>query len=139
MNDSKYILLVDDSRFLRMAYERVLLKAGYQVAAVSDGEEAVRLAEERPPDLILLDMLLPKMSGPDVLRTLRRGADTAQIPVVVLSSLPQSNEQKLRADGATLYCQKSALDLENAPENLVRVIEEAFSLCRAALSKGAGL
>jgi len=53
--------------------------------------------------------------------------------------LPQSNEQKLRADGATLYCQKSALDLENAPENLVRVIEEAFSLCRTALSKGAGL
>jgi CheY-like chemotaxis protein len=139
MDDSKYILLVDDSRFLRMAYEHVLVKAGYQVVAVSDGEEALRLAEERPPDLILLDMLLPKMSGPDVLRRFRRCPETAQVPVIVLSSLPQSNEQKLRAEGATSYCQKSTLDLENSPEALVRIIEQAFRLCRAALSKGAGL
>lgn len=139
MSDSKYILLVDDSRFLRMAYERVLAKAGYQVAAVTDGEEAVRVAEKQPPDLILLDMMLPKISGPDVLRMLRRCSETSQTPIVVLSSLPQSNEERLKSDGATLYCQKSALDLENDPEGLVRIIEKAFKICRAALSKGAGL
>ena len=139
MSNSKHILLVDDSRCVRMSYQWVLVQAGYKVAAVSDGEEAVRLAEEHLPDLILLDMLLPKMSVPDVLRKLRQCPNTADIPVIVLSSLPQSNEHKLRAEGATLFCQKSALDIENSPEEFIRIIEKAFTPCRVASSTGAGL
>lgn len=131
MNNRKRILLADDSRFLRIACERVLVKAGYSVMTASDGDEAVRIAEQKAPDLILLDMLLPKMSGPDVLRRLRRHSRTAHIPVIVLSSLPQSNERKLQAEGATLYCQKSRLDLENAPSVLLRLLEEAFALGKA--------
>jgi CheY-like chemotaxis protein len=127
MNKSKRILLADDSRFLRIACERVLIKAGYEVMTASDGDEAVRIAEQQAPDLILLDMLLPKMSGPDVLRRLRRHSRTAHVPVIVLSSLPQSNEKKLQAEGATLYCQKSRLDLESTPLLLLSLIDEAFS------------
>ncbi len=62
------ILLVEDSKFLRLATERALARAGYEINSAPDGEEALRLAKEKLPDLILLDMLLPKMSGPDVLR-----------------------------------------------------------------------
>lgn len=132
MNKSKSILLADDSHFLRIACERVLVKAGYRVVTASDGDAAVRIAEQQVPDLILLDMLLPKMTGPDVLRRLRRYSRTAHIPVIVLSSLPQSNEKKLQAEGATLYCQKSRLDLENTPNLLLVLLDEAFSLARTS-------
>src|SRR5438552_1790752 len=65
------ILLVEDSKMLRLANERVLVRAGYEVTTAQDGEEALRVAEEMHPDLILLDMLLPKLSGPEVLRALK--------------------------------------------------------------------
>lgn len=78
------ILLVEDSRFLRRANERVLAKAGYEVVTAADGEEALQLARTKAPDLILLDMLLPKLGGPEVLRALRGDPATAAIPVVVL-------------------------------------------------------
>jgi CheY-like chemotaxis protein len=81
------VLLVDDSKFLRLATERALARAGYDVSTAVDGENALQLAREKRPDLILLDMLLPKMTGPDVLKALkeksadcfdrRRGADRA--------------------------------------------------------------
>jgi CheY-like chemotaxis protein len=72
------ILLVDDSKFLRLATERALAWAGYDVSTAGDGENALQMAREKRPDLILLDMLLPKMSGPDVLKALKvkeRSAD----------------------------------------------------------------
>ena len=62
------ILLVEDSKFLRVATERALTTAGYKVISADDGEQASRLAREHAPDLILLDVMLPKMSGPDVLK-----------------------------------------------------------------------
>ena len=94
----KIILLVDDSKFLRKANEKALTKAGYSVISVGDGEEALRLASARVPDLILLDMLLPKLGGQDVLAALKRNPATAAIPVIVLSSLAQTNEAKLKKD-----------------------------------------
>lgn len=105
----KTILLVEDSRFLRVLSERALVRAGYLVVTARDGEEALRLACEQPPDLVLLDMLLPRLSGPEVLRSLRTTLRTARIPIVVLSSLPQSNERKLRKDGVAAYIEKSTL------------------------------
>ncbi len=59
------ILLVEDSKFLRIATERSLMKAGYTVISASDGDEALLIAAAGHPDLIVLDMMLPKLSGPD--------------------------------------------------------------------------
>lgn len=89
------ILLVEDSKFLRIATERTLTKAGYQVICADDGDKALALAGSSHPDLIVLDMLLPKLSGPEVLRSLKTNDLTAHIPVVVLSSLSQNNGPKL--------------------------------------------
>jgi CheY-like chemotaxis protein len=122
----KSILLVEDSRFLRRANEITLTKAGYRVLIAVDGEEAVHLAKTNAPDLILLDMLLPKIGGPQVLRALQSDAVTAKTPVVVLSSLPQSNEQKLKGERAVAYFEKSKLDLENDSEALIRLVAETF-------------
>ena len=65
------ILLIEDSKFQRIANERALVKAGYEVMHAGDGEEGLRVAHESIPDLILLDMMLPKVSGLDVLRILK--------------------------------------------------------------------
>jgi DNA-binding response OmpR family regulator len=82
------ILIVDDSRFLRQMSERALVKAGHEVVAAVDGEEGLRLAGVHKPDLIVLDMMLPKLPGQDVLRALRKDLGTAAIPVLMLDKGP---------------------------------------------------
>ena len=106
------VLLVDDSRFLRMANECALCKAGYQVSTAADGEEALRVANDKLPDIILLDMMLPKISGTEVLRALKANPATRDIPVIVLTSLSQRNEEKLLSEGAAAYFEKSTLQLD---------------------------
>lgn len=118
----KVILLVEDSRLLRIMNQRALVRVGYSVLTASDGEEAVRVARERVPELIILDMLLPKLGGPQVLRTLKDDALTAHIPVVVLSSLPQSNEIRLKKEGAAAYFDKSALGLHRDSDAIVKIV-----------------
>ena len=81
------ILVVEDSKFLSVAVERALTRANYTVICAADGEEALRAAHEKLPDAILLDMLLPKMSGHDVLKALKQDPPAAAIPVIVLTSL----------------------------------------------------
>jgi CheY-like chemotaxis protein len=106
------ILLVEDSKFLRMSTERALMRAGYEVSVAFDGEEAVAKAREVMPDLILLDMLLPKMTGPDVLKALKKDPATEKIAVVVFSGLSQANASRLRQDGAVGFLEKSRLELD---------------------------
>jgi len=117
------VLLVDDSKFLRMANERALSKAGYEVSTAADGEEALQVAHDQLPDIILLDMLLPKMSGPEVLKALKQNPVTMNIPVIVLTSLSQKNEDKLLHDGAEAYFEKSTLDLDKNSNCLAAAVE----------------
>ena len=117
------ILIVDDSRFLRLANERALVKAGFVVVTASDGEEGLRMAQERKPDLVVLDMMLPKLSGPEVLRAMRKDEAMAAIPVMVLTSLPQCNEKKLIDEGATSYFSKSELMVDKGSGLFVDAVE----------------
>jgi len=117
------VLLVDDSKFLRMANEHALSKAGYQVSTAADGEEALRVANDQLPDIILLDMMLPKISGPEVLKTLKANPATKDIPVIVLTSLSQKNEEKLLHEGAAAYFEKSTLGLDKNSNRLAAAIE----------------
>jgi CheY-like chemotaxis protein len=120
------ILLVEDSKPIRRENERALLEAGYEVVCAVDGESALRFARDLKPDLILLDMILPKMSGPEVLRELKSDPVTAGIPVVVLSSLSEKNRQKLVEEGAEEYLEKNALmpgrGINLLPQELENVI-----------------
>jgi CheY-like chemotaxis protein len=104
------ILVVDDNLHLQIAFKKVLTSSGYRVELASDGEEGLRLALEKRPDVIVLDMMLPKLSGLDVLRALKVDPRTVGIPVIALSGLPVSNEARLRRDGAIKYLQKSNLE-----------------------------
>jgi CheY-like chemotaxis protein len=118
------ILLVEDSKFLRLATERALARAGYEVSSAVDGDEALRLAREKMPDLILLDMLLPKMSGPDVLKALKTDTVTQAIPVVVMTGMSQKNAARLQQDGAVGFLEKSALELDKGSEKLLTAVRE---------------
>ena len=118
------ILLVDDSKFLRLATERALARAGYDVTTATDGETALRLARERAPDLILLDMLLPKVPGPEVLKALKKDPVTAGIAVVVFTGLSHKNAARLQHDGAFAFLEKSELGLEKGSEALLAALAE---------------
>jgi DNA-binding response OmpR family regulator len=121
------ILLIDDSKLLRTANARALVRAGYQVISVGDGEEGLRSARESLPDLILLDMLLPKVTGLDVLRGLKSDARTKNIPVIVLSALSQVNEAKLVKEGAAAFFEKSEKMLDNDSADLVAAVKDALA------------
>jgi len=121
------VLLVEDSKFLRMATERALTNAGYLVSTASDGEEALQVANDKLPDIILLDMMLPKISGPNVLKALKENPATMHIPVIVLTSLSQKNEEKLLSEGAAAYFEKSALALDQNSSRLADTVETVLA------------
>jgi CheY-like chemotaxis protein len=118
------ILLVEDSKFIRMATERALARAGYEVSAAEDGEQALAMARKKRPDVILLDMLLPKMAGPDVLKALKKDPLTAKIAVVVCTGLSQKNAARLQKDGACAFLEKSELALDKGCETLLTSLAE---------------
>jgi CheY-like chemotaxis protein len=128
------ILLVEDSLAIRRANESALNKAGYEVICAEDGESALRLAQEKKPDLVLLDMILPKMSGPEVLQHLKQEPATAAIPVVVLSSLTERNRQKLMDAGAEEYIEKNSLMPMPGMNLLPKMLENI--ICRINRRRG---
>jgi CheY-like chemotaxis protein len=126
VNDMQ-ILLIEDSKFQRIANGRALVKAGYSVIHAGDGDEGLRIARESMPDLILLDMMLPKLSGLDVLRALKADVLVKHIPVVVLSGLGQANEAKLLKEGAAAFLVKSETSLENDSSLIIRSVQGALA------------
>jgi CheY-like chemotaxis protein len=117
------VLVVEDSKFLRIATERALSRAGFAVSTAADGEEALQVANDQLPDIILLDMMLPKLSGTDVLRALKANPATVDIPVIVLTSLSQRNEEKLLSEGAAAYFEKSTLELDKSSDRLAATVQ----------------
>jgi CheY-like chemotaxis protein len=131
------VLLVEDNRIQKLVNERILHKAGYTVLHAADGEEAVRLAREVIPDIVLLDMLLPKLGGREVIQALKESSSTAQIPVLVFSGLPQANEGKLKKDGAAGYFEKSRLAANGEGEaDLLGLIERLIQESKAGKKAG---
>ncbi len=116
------ILVIEDSRFLRTAIERLLVKAGYEVTSIADGREALAAARKTLPSLILLDMMLPGLEGTGVMKELKQDGVTSQIPVIVLTGLSQKNESKLKRAGAAGYIEKSSIDFGKNADPLFQAI-----------------
>lgn len=117
------ILLVEDSKFLRVATERALTTAGYEVISAGDGEQALTLAREHLPALVLLDVMLPKVSGPDVLKLLKKDPATVAIPVMMLTSLSEKNAKQFEKDGAISFFLKSDSMLGKGPDCLLAAVD----------------
>ena len=120
------ILVVEDSMLIRAANQRILAHAGHTVLTATDGEEALVLVRQHRPDLVILDLMLPKLGGEQVMQNMRKDPMTAHIPVIVLSSLSQLNEQRLRQAGASAFLEKARL-LEK-PQGLLDTVEQVLKV-----------
>ena len=90
------VVVADDDRMFRKAAETTLRRQGYSVATASDGEEALQLIRSEQPDIIVLDLIMPKLQGFDVLQILKQDTLTSDIPVIVLSSLTQEQPRRMK-------------------------------------------
>ena len=117
------VLLIDDSKVMRAACESALGRAGHGVITAADGEQGLKLVHDTKPDLILLDMMLPKMSGLDLLQAIKKDPALTGIPVIVFTSLSQKNEAKLLRAGAAAYLEKTEV-LSNNSAGLIQAIDK---------------
>jgi two-component system, OmpR family, phosphate regulon response regulator PhoB len=123
MSKAPSILVIEDDRFLRRACEVSLQQRGFVVKSATDGEVGLRMVRESIPDLILLDLLMPRVSGIEVLEQLRADPATAGIPVVILSNSSRE-EDKAHASrlGAVGYYVKANLSLRTLGEEVSRLV-----------------
>ncbi|HLY21575.1 MAG TPA: response regulator [bacterium] len=108
------VLIVEDDEFLGKACHDTLRRDGYQVVVAHDGEEALRKVKADLPDVVLLDWLLPKVPGLEVLRALKTDARSRDVPVLVLSnSSREEDRERALALGAAGYLIKADLSLRD--------------------------
>jgi len=122
------ILVVEDSDAIRTAFTILLEESGYDVAAAPDGAQAVRLAAERAPDLVLLDLGLPDIPGVEVARRLKSAPATHAIPIVALTGRDDdADREALRAAGCAAYLVKP-VDTQSLIRSLPGYIEGAAAV-----------
>jgi DNA-binding response OmpR family regulator len=115
----KTILFIEDEPTLQKTVGRFLEKEGYQVKNALDGELGLQMAKKFKPDLILLDLILPKKDGFEVLRELKIDEATKNIPVIVLTNLEGSTDvEKALSLGATTYLVKANYELEEVVKKI---------------------
>jgi len=121
---TKQILLVEDDRFLRRASSARLRQRGWTVLTAADGEEALNMARSEAIDLILLDMLMPKLHGLAVMRALKANERTHAIPVLILSNSSREHEmQEVMRLGAVGYLVKANLSLQDLCNRVAQLLE----------------
>lgn len=107
------ILVVEDDHFLLKAYNTKLKKSGYQVETAMDGNEALEKMKAVKPDLVLLDLVMPKKNGFEVLQEVQKDTKLKKIPVIILSNLGQESDRKKGLElGAVSYLVKSDHSLQ---------------------------
>jgi DNA-binding response OmpR family regulator len=118
----KRVLLVEDDRFLRRACEASLQQRGFDVHTATDGEEGLALATSQPFDIILVDLLMPKKPGIEVLAALKSNASTARVPVLILSNSSRTEDKRRALElGADGYYVKANLSLKALGEEVARL------------------
>jgi len=118
------ILLVEDDQLLVRLYQKKFTKEGFEVVIANDGNEGVVKAQNEQPDIILLDLMMPKATGYDMLQVLQGSPQLKNITVVVLTNLSSDVEEgRARAMGATDYWVKA----NNPPDVVVDRVKELLS------------
>ena len=121
----KKILFIEDESALQKSLGDMLKKQGYKVESALDGEIGLRLAQTTKPDIILLDLILPKKSGFEVFEELKQSKETVNIPVVVLTNLEKMEDvEKALELGAKTYLVKANYNLEEVVSKIKQVLEE---------------
>jgi DNA-binding response OmpR family regulator len=120
----KKILFIEDESALQKTFGEVLSQEGYEVVSALDGEIGLRMAKEKKPDLILLDLILPKINGFSVLKKLKEDKETEDIPVIVLTNLEglEDVDRALKM-GATTYLVKANYRLEEVVTKIKKALD----------------
>lgn len=98
-----HILVVEDEAALRLSFTMLLEGEGYRVSEAGDGREAMQVVERDPPDLVLSDYMMPQMNGRELIAALRARGDTAAVPVILISAIPQPAPVR---EGANVFMTK---------------------------------
>ena len=121
----KKILFIEDESALQKNFGEILSQEGYEMISALDGEIGLRLAKDKKPDLILLDLVLPKIHGFEVLKQLKTDKETKDIPVIVLTNLEGIGDvDKALGLGATTYLVKAQYGLEEIVEKIKKALGE---------------
>lgn len=130
------IMLVEDDNSLREIYEARLAAEGYTVVSAKDGEEALAMALKEHPDLIIADIMMPKVSGFDMLDILRSTPETKNTKIIMMTALSQA-EDKARAEklGADRYLVKSQVTLEDVTRVAREILNELEGQAAATIAK----
>ena len=120
----KKILLVDDDPLIIRMYEYKLKHEGYNVVLAFDGEEALKMAKEAKPDLMMLDLMMPKMNGVEMMKNLKADKGTANIPVMILTNLSDDAEyvRMTKELGAVDFLVKSETSLKQLVEKIKKAL-----------------
>ena len=123
MEEGKNVLLVDDDLTLREMYEERLKAEGFNIIQATNGEEALQKAKESKPNVILLDIMMPKVNGFDVLKELKADDELKTIPVIVLTALIQDVD---RVQGKKLGAADYIVKSETMPGEVIAKIKNAI-------------
>lgn len=119
----KRIIVIEDNTMAANLYQAALTRDGYRVEVAADGEAGLAAIARLPPDLVLLDLMLPKVDGFEVLRQIRATPGLAGLPVIITSnSYTAPRLEELRRAGATQIVTKVSM----SPKELTRVVRQAF-------------
>lgn len=120
----KKLVVIEDDKFILKALEIKLQEIGVKILIANDGTSGLKMVQDEKPDLVLLDLILPKMHGFDVLENLKNNEETKNIPVIIITNLGQeSEEEKGRKLGALDYFVKANTDLEVLVSKVVEVLK----------------
>ena len=121
----KKILFIEDEAALQKTFGKLLTGEGYEMLSALDGETGFNLAKSQQPDLILLDLILPKLTGFQVLKKIKETPETKEIPVIILTNLESMNDiNKALEAGATTYLVKTTYNLDEIMEKIKKVLGE---------------
>ena len=121
---SKKIVVVEDDQILLKALNIGLLSNDFEVLSAKDGEAGLDVVKKEKPDLVLLDLILPKMHGFEVLKALKSDKSTKNIPVIILSNLGQDSDVEKGMDlGAKDYFVKASTDLSELAEKINKILK----------------
>ncbi len=125
MADQKNVLLVEDEPLLANLLKQRLEKEGMTVTLNRDGEEALKTLHEMKPDLILLDIILPKISGFELMETLSADPQLERAPIIIISNLGQESDmEKGKSLGAVQYFVKAKVSIEELVQNVKTFLDK---------------
>ena len=120
MEEKKLVLLVDDDLTLREMYDERLKTEGFEIDQATNGSEAIQKAKARKPAVVLLDIMMPKVNGFDVLKMMRADQDLKDVPIIILTALIQDVD---RAQGKKLGADDYIVKSETMPGEVITKIK----------------